>query len=160
MSTVYDPNKIRGSVVMPPPGPGLVNLSGFAAGDFATPTPTNAQPINYTAVDGLGVHTVSRDTKGGALSIKLQYASLANVPLQALAKQQFEEGQPNVIVRGVITVIDPNTGWTTICTDGALSNNPMPAYADEQPVIEYIFTGKLSRIITPIPPLIFGPSSP
>lgn len=160
MSSVYDPNKVRGQATFPPPGPGLVNLSGFADGDFVTPEMNNADAVTYSRVDGVGVHTVARDTAGGLLRIRLQYAADANIALQALAAYQFEAGKPNQIIRGVVSVTDPNRSTTWVCSDCVLANNPIGAYANEQPVIEYVFRGTLSRVNVPIPALVFGPSSP
>ena len=159
MSAVYDPNVIRGQATFLAPGPGLIKLTGFADGDFATPEYNQADAVTHTATDGLSVHTKARDTAGGALRIRLQYTSDSNFPLQALANYQFAPGKPGQLVRGVVTVTDPNRMKTWTCSDCVLSNNPIAAYANEQPVVEYVFRGILTVVDVPVPSLPFGPSA-
>lgn len=161
MSLVYDPNKIRTGALFPPPGPGTVVLTGFAPGAFVTPEYNTPDKLTYTKIDGLGVHTVARDTAGGLLRVRVQYASqITNVPLQNLANLQFADGGPKIIVRGIVTVVDANNGVTYICDDCALANSPIDEYADEQPIIEYVFRGTITTIRVMVPQLRLGPSAP
>lgn len=159
MSAVYDPNVIRGSATFPPPGPGLVRLTAFADGDMVTPEFNVPDAVSHTAIDGLSVHTKARDTAGGALRIRLQYGSDSNAALQALANYQFAPGKPGGVVRGVVTVTDPNKSRTYTVSDAVLANNPIAAFANEAPVIEYVFRGILTVTDVPIPAVAFGPSA-
>lgn len=136
----------------------MLPFVGRAEGDVCTAEFTNPDQITTTARDGHVVHTVVSDTDSGFIIVRLQKTSPTNSQLRQISNVQAQTGALQI---GVLTVADPlGSGEFWTLTHAVLSNRPGGAHADEQPVIEWRFTGVLSIIQNLIPGLPFGVTPP
>lgn len=143
MSNTYSFLDVTASLAGPT---GVVDLGFGSAITKEGITVSLANPRNTMTVgaDGEVMHSLKAD-KSGTITVRLLYTSPVNATLQAMYAAQSLSS--SLWGNNVITVTNKGNGETTIARSVAFQKQPDRVYAEEGPMVEWVFDcGKIDTV--------------